>query len=106
VGVAADLLSSPGGSFDDLPDAELRTSLAVPLTFPETSEPGLSQPVPPPLLPAGAPPGRRTSRRGRHRAVVVPDTGPMSTVRLGLSAAAVVFVVVAALLLAAELFLR
>jgi hypothetical protein len=105
--VAADVFSPPGGSFDDLPEAELRTFLAVPLTVPEpaasTELPGAP---PPPLQPAAPHPGRQAPRRGRHRAVEVPDSGPMSTLRLGLSAAAVVFVAVAVALLASELFLR
>jgi hypothetical protein len=102
--VTADVLSHAGGSFDDLPDVELRTVLAVPVSLPQVSEPVH------PSRPAGQGPrtharSRTSAHRGRHRALPQPSTGPIATVQVGLSAAATVFVAVALLLLVTEVLL-
>lgn len=92
------------GSFDDVPDVELRTVLAVPISL-----------VP---LPAGAPEpvlrrppahGGRARQRHRHRRAAVrsePHKGPVETLRLGLSAAVTVFVAVVLVLLAVQILVR
>lgn len=81
------------GSFDDVPDAELRTVLAIPLSLPPA--------------PASAPahqdqPVARHSRPARLRP---PTEGVLGAVWVGLGAAATVFVAVVLVLLAVQVAL-
>ncbi|HUW17585.1 MAG TPA: hypothetical protein VMW94_10950 [Actinomycetes bacterium] len=98
--MAADTRTS--GSFDDLPDAELRIVLAVPLALPT------QDPAPPPDQPEAASPVAVPSATGRHRAPVTrpPRSPAMETLRVGLSAAAFVVVLVVLGLLAVDRLAR
>jgi hypothetical protein len=101
--VAVDTLT--GGSFDDLPDAELRTVLSVPLALPGAA-PGLASraettnQASPPEPPAPAARRHRSPRAGKPRSAAV------ETVRIGLFAAVTVVVLVVVALLAVDRLVR
>lgn len=99
--MATDVAEGVQGSFDDVPDAPLRTVLAVPLRLPPLPTPPAAPPVP--SQPA-ARPGR--SRHRRRRPSHLMADGPLATVRVGLSAAGTVFLAVALLLLGVQAFLH
>ena len=96
--MAADTLAS--GSFDDLPDAELRIVLAVPLALPAPEAAPRPREAPAPPRPRAA--------AGRHRSRVSRPTrsAAMDTLRVGLSAAAFVVLLVVVGLLAVDRLAR
>jgi hypothetical protein len=98
--VAADAVSR--GSFDDLPDAELRVVLAVPLDL-WPAEQAPPSPAAAPHVPA--PPAHVTAR---HRSARLRSgrSPAMDTLRVGLSAALVVVLLVLVALLAVDRFAR
>lgn len=90
--MAVDVADRVGGSFDDIPDAELRTVLAIPIQLPP--------------VPAAAPATREVAPSATHRQPRSSRaTGLLETLSVGLGAAVTVFVVVAVVLLVVHLVL-